>query len=349
MGSGCRSMQVAHERQSIIPLFLRGITAVRVGVIGVGVHGLHHVRLLSRMDGVRLAGIHDISRSVRDSVAAEFGIRACPTSGDLLAEAECVIVAVPTPNHHEVVMECLSRGKPVLVEKPIAASPAEAEEMIGEAEKQGVILAVGHLERFNSAFRALSAQPLTPVFVESHRLSVFNPRGTDVAVVLDLMIHDIDILLDLVKRPVSSVHAVGVSVVSNEVDIANARIEFTGGCVANLTASRISQKKMRKLRLFQKNAYISMDFLAGESEIFTLKPDTRPDPLPNEPPQFMQGISYLKTQNDGLNALELELTDFIGAVRGGSAPRVTGREGKRALEVAFLVMESMTASLRTME
>jgi hypothetical protein len=169
-------------------------------------------------------------------------------------------------------MESLGRGKPVLVEKPIAVTTAEAEEMIAAAEKKGLALAVGHLERFNSAYRALDGEIIVPKFVESHRLSVFNPRGTDVAVVLDLMIHDIDILLDLVKKPVTAVRAVGVSVVSDEADIANARIEFEGGCVANLTASRISQKKMRKIRIFQRNAYISMDFLDGESEVFALDP-----------------------------------------------------------------------------
>lgn len=336
---------------------------MRTGVIGVGVHGLHHVRLLSRMDGVRLAGVHDSDRAVCESVGAEFGVRAFPTVRSLLEEVDCVTVAVPTSAHHGVVMECLSRGRPVLVEKPIAASLEEADGMIAEAGKRGVTLAVGHLERFNSAYRSLSGISLAPMFVESHRLSVFNPRGTDVAVVLDLMIHDIDILLDLVKNPVESVRAVGVSVVSNEADIANARIEFAGGCVANLTASRISQKKMRKLRLFQKNAYVSMDFLAGESEVFTLapqsvqstlwgprlNPDTRPEPLPNVPPQLMQGISYKKTPNDGLNALELELYDFLGSVRRGSAPRVGGGDGRRALETAFLVMESMASSHRTLE
>jgi predicted dehydrogenase len=322
---------------------------IRAGVIGVGVHGLNHARLLSRMEGVRLAGVYDINPAVCESVAAEFDVRAFPTARGLLEEVDGVIVAAPTSAHHEVVMECLSRGKPVLVEKPIAAAMIEADEMIGEAGKQGVTLAVGHLERFNSAYRSLSTFPLAPMFVESHRLSVFNPRGTDVAVVLDLMIHDIDILLDLVKLPVSSVRAVGIPVVSNGADIANARIEFTGGCVANLTASRISQKKMRKLRLFQKNAYVSMDFLAGESEIFSLDPGIRPEPQPNEPPRFMEGISYRKTANDGLNALELELADFIRAVRDGSAPRVTGYDGRRALDVAVQVMESVASSLRMLE
>jgi predicted dehydrogenase len=322
---------------------------MRTGVIGVGVHGLNHVRVLSRMERIRFVGVHDKEKSVGDSVAAQFGVRSFATVSDLLCEVDCVTVAAPTPAHHDVVMECIDHGIPVLVEKPIAVTPAEALDMIDGSEKKGIVLAVGHIERFNPAYRALADLELKPVFVESHRLSVFNPRGTDVAVVLDLMIHDIDILLEMVKRPVSSVRAVGVSVVSEEADIANARIEFEGGCVANLTASRISQKKMRKVRLFRKNAYISMDFLAGESEVFTLNPDIRPEPQPGAAPQFMPGITYRKTSNDGLNALELELADFIRAARGGTPPRVGGLDGMRALEVAVRVMDGMAESLRNLE
>jgi len=322
---------------------------LKAGVIGVGVHGLHHVRLLTRMEGVTLAGIYDSNQDTCGSVAAEFGVRPFPTLKALLDEIDCVTVAAPTSSHHEVVMQSLEHGVPVLVEKPIAVTTAEAEEMIAAAEKKGVPLAVGHLERFNSAYRALDGERIVPKFVESHRLSVFNPRGTDVAVVLDLMIHDIDILLDLVKKPVTSVRAVGVSVVSDEADIANARIEFEGGCVANLTASRISQKKMLKIRIFQRNAYISMDFLSGESEVFALDPSTPIEPHPQMPPQAMQGITYRKAANDGMNALELELSDFLGAVRCGGRTRVDGVDGLKALEVASRVMESMDSALRAME
>ncbi len=322
---------------------------LKAGVIGVGVHGLHHVRLFTRMEGVTLAGVYDSSGETRQSVSAEFGVRAFPTLEALLGEVDCVTVAAPTSAHHAVVMESLGHGVPVLVEKPIAVTTAEAEDMIAAADAKGVPLAVGHLERFNSAYRALEREAIAPKFVESHRLSVFNPRGTDVAVVLDLMIHDIDILLDLVKKPVAAVRAVGVSVVSDEADIANARIEFEGGCVANLTASRISQKKMRKIRIFQRNAYISMDFLTGESEVFALDPSKPIEPHPQMPPQAMQGIKYRKAANDGKNALELELSDFLDAVRTGSRPRVNGAEGLKALEVASRVMESMDSALRAME
>jgi predicted dehydrogenase len=301
------------------------------------------------MSGIKFAGIYDTDPGVIASAASEFAAGAFHSLEDLLRTVDCVTVAVPTSFHREVVLECLSRGKSVLVEKPIATTVSEANEMAAEAEKRGLVLAVGHLERFNPAYRALEGQPVKPVFIESHRLAVFNPRGTDVAVVLDLMIHDIDIVLDMVGKPVTAVHAAGVSVVTDEADIANARLQFEGGCVANLTASRISQKKMRKVRMFQKNAYVSMDFLNGETEIFALRPDARPEALAGAPPQLMGGISYRKVENDNANALELELRDFISAVEKGSRPKVTGREGGRALEVASRVMESMEASMRNLE
>ena len=322
--------------------------AVCVGVVGIGVHGLHHVRLLSGMNGVKLSGIYDTNHAEMDRVASEYGITAYPALDYLLEQVDCVTVAVPTSAHCEVVIECLSKGKPVLVEKPIAASVAEADEMIALAEKLGLTLAVGHVERFNSAYRSVMNTAVSPVFIESHRLAVFNSRGTDVAVVLDLMIHDIDIVLDMVRSPVVTVNAIGVSVVSDEIDIANARFEFEDGAVANLTASRISQKKMRKIRTFQKNSYISMDFLTGESEVFTLNPDVKPAVLPGALPRLMDGISYLKFPDDGLNALELELSDFINTVEHGSKPRATGCDGKAALKIAFQVMESMKASVRRM-
>ncbi len=320
--------------------------SVRIGVIGAGVHGLHHVRLLSSMKCVYFSGIYDIDEKVCTKGASELETKAFNSLDNLLENVDCVSVAVPTSVHHEVVMKCFSMDKSVLVEKPIASSIEESDCMIAEAEKRGLVFSVGHVERFNSAYRSIISSEMSPVFFESHRLAVFNPRGTDVAVVLDLMIHDIDIVLDIVKRPVASINAIGVRVVSDEIDIANARIEFENGCVANLTASRISEKKMRKIRMFQKNAYISMDFLSGETEVFMLKPGLKPEAAPGAIPQLMEGISYKKFPNDSLNALELELTDFINAVKNGSQPRVTAYDGKRALEVAIMVMERMDVSSR---
>ena len=319
---------------------------MRVGVIGVGVHGKHHVRILSAMEDVKLAGIFDVNKEIRENVAAEFHTKSFDTMESLLGEVDCVSVIVPTSLHCEVVMKCLEMDKHVLVEKPITATTEEADKIISEAEKRGLILSVGHLERFNPAYRSVAGKGLKPVFIESHRLSIYNPRGTDVAVVLDLMIHDIDIILDMIRKPLTSVNAVGVSVVSDEIDIANARIEFEGGCVANLTASRISQKKMRKLRLFQKNAYISMDLLIGETEVFEIKKGLKPEAVTGAVPQMMEGIDYKKYQNDGQNALGLEIADFINAVRNGTSPRVTASDGRKALEVAMMVMSGMEESAR---
>ena len=322
--------------------------SLRIGVIGIGVHGLHHVRLLSSMKDIIFSGVYDIDVETGKKVASEFSTTSFDSLDRLLDTVDCVTVAVPTSKHREVVVHCLEKGKSVLVEKPIATTVDESMDMIHAAEKHGVVLAVGHLERFNPAYRSVvSEHTLKPAFIESHRLAVFNPRGTDVAVVLDLMIHDIDVVLDMVKKPVKSVNASGVPVVTDEIDIANARIEFEGGCVANLTASRISQRKMRKIRAFQKNAYISMDFLVGESEIFKLENSGRPEGYAGALPQVMEGISYHKITNDGLNALELELIDFIKAVRNGTQPCVTGKDGMKALEVAMMIMNSMEVNARS--
>jgi len=322
--------------------------SLRIGVIGVGVHGLHDVRLLSNLDGVFLAGIHDINSEVRNRVAQDFSTIGYETVEALLDDVDCVSVAVPTSCHYDVVMKCFAAGKHVLVEKPISATVDEACALVEESEKQGLVCAVGHIERFNSAYRSVMSGNTSPVFIESHRLSVYNPRGTDVAVVLDLMIHDIDIVLDMVRRPVASVSAVGVPVVSDEVDIANARLEFEGGCVANLTASRISTRKMRKIRTFQRNAYLSMDFLSGETEVFRLEPGIKPAAVPGAIPQLMNGISYAKYPNDGSNALALELADFIGAVKSGVRPTVTASDGMKALEIASRVLDAMEVSSRGM-
>ena len=322
---------------------------LHAGVIGVGVHGLHHVRLLSSMGNVDFSGIYDKDKDVCARVASEYDTTGFDTLEHLLEHVDCVFVAVPTSSHHDVVMKCFAMGKPVLVEKPIALTVDEADSMIAEAVKRKLVFAVGHIERFNSAYRSVMSSESTPVFIESHRLAVYNPRGTDVAVVLDLMIHDIDIVLDMVKSPVVNVEAVGVPVVSDEIDIANARLEFESGCVANLTASRISTRKMRKIRTFQKNAYVSMDFLNGETEVFRLKPGSKPEAEPGALPQLMEGISYKKYPDDGLNALELELADFIDAVKSGSRPVVEAHDGRKALEVAFLVMEKMEVSSRRIQ
>ncbi len=324
--------------------------AVKIGVVGCGVHGMHHVRLLSKLESADFVGIYDDDSAVRERVADEFpSITAFSVLDDLLAAVDAVSVAVPTTSHLAVVKAAFDAGCHVIVEKPIALSVAEAEEMNAIADEKGLIFAVGHIERFNPAYRPMIDSEVSPHFVESHRLAVFNPRGTDVAVVLDLMIHDIDIVLDMFKRPVKKVDAVGVSVVTDEVDIANARLEFEGGCVANLTASRISQRQMRKLRTFARNSYISMDFLTGESEVFAIKADAKPLAEAGSIPQLMDGISYTRNKRDETNALMDELADFVNAVETGGKPRVSGLAGQRALEVAIRVMESMQRTRDTID
>jgi predicted dehydrogenase len=266
---------------------------------------------------------------------------------ELLNDVDAVTIATPTPSHHLVAMEALRAGKHVFLEKPITQTVAEAEEICAEALGKGLIVQVGHIERFNPAILALEKYPISPMFVESHRLAQFNPRGTDVAVVLDLMIHDIDLILSFVKSPVRSVEANGVAVVSDSVDIANARIQFENGCVANVTASRISQRKMRKMRLFQKSGYISIDFSEGMAEVFRLvgedEPETKGTMMLGElgSGKHKRKIVYELPEVKEVNALHHELGLFVKAVATGGRAVVSAEDGKRALEVAGAIMEKI--------
>ena len=243
---------------------------LRLGVVGVGHLGRLHAKMLSAMEGVRFVGVFDMDPAKAGAVATEFGTRVFPTLEALFDEVDAVTVATTTTAHFAVAREALQRGLHVFLEKPITETVAEAEELCRLAAAAKVTVQVGHIERFNPAILALEDFPLQPLFVESHRLAQFKPRGTDVAVVLDLMIHDIDLILTFVKSPVRQIDASGVAVVSDTIDIANARIQFENGCVANVTASRISQRGMRKMRMFQPNAYISLDFSEGLAEVFRL-------------------------------------------------------------------------------
>ncbi len=318
--------------------------SVRVGVVGVGHLGRLHALLYNNVPRAQLAGVFDISPETARAVALEAGCRAFDNYADLLAEVDAVNVVVPTTRHFEVAAEALRQGKHVFIEKPITSSLTEADELIRLAGEQGCLIQVGHIERFNQAMRALSTVPLNPRFIESHRLATFNPRGTDVAVVLDLMIHDIDIILTLVRSPVARIEANGVAVISDEPDIANARITFANGCVANVTASRISQKKMRKMRLFEKDSYISIDFLQGITERFRLVAN-----LPaSEPTGVIMGklegkrtryVYYERLQAPEGNALQIELEEFVQAILNGSRPRVTAEDGRNALAVATQISE----------
>jgi predicted dehydrogenase len=251
----------------------RSLEKVKVGVVGVGHLGRYHALNYTRIPDVALVGVTDSDRKKAEAVAAECRCDACDSLDILLDRVEAVSVVVPTDRHYDVGRTVLERGIHCLIEKPIARDLEEADGLIHLAKKKNLVLQVGHIERFNPAIRALEGFSLNPRFIESHRLALFNPRGTEVAVFLDLMIHDIDIILNLVKSPVERIDASGVAVVSETIDIANARLRFENGCVANLTASRISQKKMRKMRMFQRNAYVSVDFLEKASEIYQLDDD----------------------------------------------------------------------------
>jgi predicted dehydrogenase len=244
----------------------------RLGVVGVGSLGFHHARILSAMESVRFSGVFDASEARRAEVSEKLHVEAAPSLEALLDRCDAVVIAVTTSAHEEVALAAIERGVHILIEKPIAHSLAAADRIVAAADAAGVIVQIGHVERFNAALRACDPYLEEPLFVESHRLAPFNARGTDVAVVLDLMIHDLDLVLSLMKRPVSALAAVGVPVLTPSVDIANARLEFEGGGVANLTASRISLERMRKIRFFQRSGYISLDLAAGKGEYLRLKP-----------------------------------------------------------------------------
>jgi predicted dehydrogenase len=303
---------------------------LRAAVTGVGYLGRFHAQKYAALPDVDLVGVHDVDQTRAEGVAAEVG---CPVWNDfsaLLEEVDLVSVAVPTHLHHAVAGQCLEVGRHVLVEKPITQHLAEADDLVALARAQGVVLQVGHLERFNPAIVALEGLLKTPLFIESHRLTPFRERGTDVNVVLDLMIHDIDIILNMVKSDIVNVHAVGVPILSELGDIANARLEFASGCVANVTASRVSLNAMRKIRVFQSDAYFSIDYQKRKIAIF--RKGDGGLPLPGLPGIFLQERDF--TENDPLMD---EVKSFVGAVRHGTEPLVSGEDGRRALEVALQI------------
>ncbi len=311
---------------------------LRIGIAGVGKLGSFHCNSLSQNPDFELVGVYDIHPETMQSIAARFHCRAFTSYQEMLENVQAVGICVPTSFHHDYTVQALEVGKAVFVEKPIAATLAEAEHMVQKAKDKKLPLQVGHIERFNPAIRALDLNSLNPMFIESHRLASFDPRGTDVAVILDLMIHDIDIILSLVSSEVTHIDASGVAVVSDEIDIANARLKFANGCVANVTASRISQKKMRKMRLFQKDAYISIDFLQRITEIFRLVDDSS-TPSTMVLGQIDKGtqkrhIIYERPQPPDVDAMQAEWMAFHQAVTEKTRPIVSGEDGLRALKVA---------------
>jgi predicted dehydrogenase len=307
---------------------------MRVAVIGVGHLGQHHARIYAAMDDVELVGVVDTNRARGEEIARKFGSIAFADARQLDGRVDAVSVAVPTEAHLAVSLPLLDAGTAVLVEKPLAASLDQADRLIAAAERSGAVLAAGHTERFNPAVEA--ARPLiqSPRFIEVHRLGTFPERSLDIDVIFDLMIHDLDLLLALVGSEVISVEAVGVNVLTPRTDIANARLRFASGCIANLTASRISRERVRKIRFFQHNTYVSVDYAAREVEAYKLVPqDGRP---------AIQG-GKLPVADD--EPLRREVADFVDTVRTKRKPGVTGREGRDALALATRVADKMNEQI----
>jgi predicted dehydrogenase len=300
---------------------------IRVGVAGVGSLGEHHARIYAALPGAELTGIHDTDPRRAEQIARKYRTRALPSLDALAEAADAVSIAVPTDRHREVAGRMLEAGRHLLIEKPIAATTAEAEELVALAESRGLILQVGHIERFNPVLGVLDQRPNRPHFIEAHRLAPYppqrpglHPRGTEVSVILDLMIHDLEILLHLVRSPVRTISAVGVPVLSPTEDIANVRLAFENGCIANVTASRISPEKMRKIRVFYEDAYVSLDYMNQAGEIYTRGP---------------RGIERAKLPIERGEPLARELADFVACVAAGARPRVGGREASDALRIAI--------------
>ncbi len=318
---------------------------LNVGVIGVGHLGNLHAKMYSQIETANLVGVYDTERRLAREAAATYKTKAFESVAELIGAVNAVSVVTSTPAHHEVAAQALEKGVHTFIEKPITETIEQARSLVDLADSKHLKIQVGHIERFNPAILALDSYDIRPLFIESHRLAQFNPRGSDVAVVLDLMIHDIDLILSLVKSPVERIEANGVAVVSDSADIANARIQFRNGCVANVTASRISQQKMRKMRLFQQDAYISIDFAQGLAEVFRLVDEgnttARPTMLLGKIDQGKRKreIIYEQPEVKEINALKYELELFIAAVLGGTEPPVTGKDGMQALEVAREILQ----------
>lgn len=319
-----------------IPTAVRGSDVIRTAVIGVGYLGRFHAQKYAQVPGSRLVAVVDANADAARKVAAELGVRAETDYRAILDEVDAVSVAVPTPLHHAVGCAALQKGVHVLIEKPIATTVAEASELVALAHRRGCVLQVGHLERFNPAIVAAVMRLGVPRFVESHRLAPFKARGSDVSVVLDLMIHDIDLIQELVGEPIEHIDAVGSTVFSGETDIVNARIRFRGGCVVNTTASRISMKQERKIRIFQDDAYLSIDM---QQKVLTVI--RKKDAAPVESPAQVSIEEESFEQGDALLA---EIEAFLRAVRDHTAPMVTGEDGLRALETAMQITELVNNS-----
>lgn len=310
---------------------------LRVGVVGAGHLGQHHARVYAEMGECELVGISDINTERGQAIAQRYETRFFEDYHNVLGEVEALSIAVPTEHHYNIGIECLRQGIHVLIEKPMTTTLAEADQLIEMAENHQAILQIGHIERFNAAVIQLAQIIEKPAFIESNRLSPFPERSTDIDVVLDIMIHDIDILLSLVKSPVKKLDAVGVPVITSKTDIANTRLEFESGCIANVTASRVSLKQERKLRIFQPEKYISLDYQAQTLNVVEVKHPERRHDFPENRPIILPYQVEIEKQEP----LKVELRSFVRCVQSKGFPVVSGVDGRDALDIAFRILDAM--------
>ncbi|MFZ5766842.1 MAG: Gfo/Idh/MocA family protein [Thermodesulfobacteriota bacterium] len=306
---------------------------IRVGVIGVGYLGKFHAQKYAAMEHVELAGVADVVPDAARAVADSCSTRAFADYHELLPLVDAVSVVVPTPLHHRVAGDCFAAGVDVMLEKPMTVTLAEADDLIALAEKNGRLLQIGHLERFNPAIVAMQDYLTCPLFIESQRVHSFKPRGADVDVVLDLMIHDIDIILNVVPAPLQSINTIGTPVVTGETDVATAHLVFANGCAATATVSRVAHDNVRSLRIYQPGGSITVNYAAKEITVIERQPDLSPNGYPVE-----EVIHFCFTERD---ALQAELLDFVTNVRERKTPMVSGREGRQALEVALRIISQI--------
>jgi predicted dehydrogenase len=317
----------------------------RVGVVGAGSLGFHHIRILRDLPGVRFAGFFESKPERAEEVSKELGVVGHPTLENLLDASDAVIIVVPTSGHFASATAAIARGRHVFIEKPITTTLEQADSLLELARQKGVMVQIGHIERFNQAVRAALPYVSKPRFIDSERLAPFSPRGSDVAVVLDLMIHDIDLLLTLVGSGAKSISAVGVPVLTPMLDIANARVTFTSGAVANITSSRISRERKRKIRIFQQSGYLSLDLAAGTGEFFRLKSDIDPLAIRAAPADITAFVDRIKLEAPAGEPLKLELESFAAALKAEGPVVVTGEEGRLALGVALQIVKEIELTL----
>jgi len=317
-------------------------------VIGAGALGYHHVRILRDLEGAQFVGFHDVRPERADQVSTELGVRSFGDAASLVEACDALTIVVPTPSHFQVARIALERGRHLLIEKPLTATLAEADELLSIAERTGALVQTGHVERFNRAIRGAQAFVDRPRFIESDRLAPFSPRGADVAVVLDLMIHDIDLILTLVGEHVDQVQAVGIPILTPFVDIANARLVFSSGAVANITASRVSRERMRKLRIFQPSGYLSLDLASGDGEFYRLRKELDFGELARSPLALEAFVERIAISAPEGEPLRLEFESFLAAVQGRAAVTVTGRAGRDALDLALRIQSEIERALQAL-